>query len=361
MSPKRIVAFVPNWVGDAVMATPALAALRKQFPEARIVAAVRPYVREILEGARLVDEVRGLEGLGTGVRARAFLRDTMTLRRERYDAAVLLTNSFRSALMAFLAGAEARVGYAREGRGWLLTERLEAKRADGRYLPGPMIDYYLQLAETLSSETLSAGTLSAETGDRRMRLAVTDGEAKAGAGVLAEFGVETRKPMAVITPGAAFGSAKCWPAGRFAAVADELSGRGYEVVVLTSPKERETAEVIGQKARAALKATWRAEMRLGVLKALISRAAILVTNDSGPRHIGAAFGVPVVTIFGSTDERWSDTGYSREVIVTKRVDCAPCMLRVCPTDHKCMELITPAEVLAAVDEAIGRPEVEIAG
>jgi heptosyltransferase-2 len=351
LSPKRILAFVPNWVGDAVMATPALAALRKRFPEARIVAAVRPYVSEILEGARFVDEVRGLDGLKTSVEARAFLRDTMTLRRERYDVAVLFTNSFRSALMAFLAGARTRVGYAREGRAWLLTERLEAKRADGEYLPGPMIDYYLELT----------GALGAETCDRRMRLAVTDGEAKAAADVVAEFHVETRKPMAVITPGAAFGSAKCWLAASFAAVADELSAKGYEVVVLTSPKERGTAELIGQKAKHALKATWRADMKLGTLKALISRAAVLVTNDSGPRHIGAAFGVPVVTIFGSTDERWSDTGYGREVIVTKNVDCAPCMLRVCPTDHRCMELITPGDVLTAVDEALTRPGVDMAG
>jgi len=99
---------------------------------------------------------------------------------------------------------------------------------------------------------------------------------------------------------------------------------------------------------------WRADIGLGALKALVARAAVLVTNDSGPRHIGAALGIPVVTIMGPTDPRWSQTGYEREAILRKDVECAPCMLRVCPKDHRCMTLITAQDVVRAAEDVMGR-------
>jgi heptosyltransferase-2 len=338
--PARILVFVPNWVGDAVMATPALGALRRRFPAARIVVVARPYVREVLEGLACVDGVRGLESLTNRASLGSFFRDARVLCAEGFDLAVLMTNSFRSALFARLAGIKARLGYARDARDFLLTIRVSPQREDGSFRPSPMIDYYLKLVAALGADSI----------DRAMRLAVTPNESAAAEAVLSELGVDRTKPLAVINPGAAFGSAKCWPPESFAAVADALAAKGYEVVVETSPRERETGEAIGAAAKTALKPVWRAEISLGALKGLIAGAAVLVTNDSGPRHIGAALGVPVVTIMGPTDPRWSHTGYEREVILRKDVDCAPCMLRECPTDHKCMTLITPEEVVIAVDE-----------
>ncbi len=156
--------------------------------------------------------------------------------------------------------------------------------------------------------------------------------------------------LALLNPGAAFGSAKCWPAEYFAETAGALAAEGFEPLVVTAPREREIAERIAAAAAVRLKPVWRSDIPLGTLKALVERAAVLVTNDSGPRHFGAALERPVVTLIGPTDPRWSETGYAGEVVLRKEIECAPCMLRACPRDHACMRLITPAEVVAAVAE-----------
>jgi heptosyltransferase II len=342
MKPSKILVFLPNWVGDVVMATPALAALRAHFPAARIVALSRPYVREVLDGAGLVDEARGRDSLKSGASVAAQLRDAWALRRERFDLAILMTNSLRTALFAFVAGARERVGYAREGRSALLTTRLKPLKSDGRYVPSPMIDYYFGLV----------AAVGAPIDDRRMRLVVTPAEREAAERIVAECGVDTVKPLAILNPGAAFGASKCWPAEYFAAVADDLAGRGFEPLVVTSPKERDIAERILAAAKSPLKPVWRADFTLGAMKALMSRAAVVVTNDSAPRHYAAALGVPVVTLFGPTDERWTVIDYEKELILNKHVECAPCQLKVCPTDHHCMTTLTPDEAIAAVQAVL---------
>jgi len=341
-TPERILVFLPNWVGDVVMATPALAALRARFPQARIVAIGRPYVNDVLSGLDIVNEVRCLDSLKDGSSFMDMLADARTLRRAHFEMTVLMTNSLRTAIFAFLARAGYRVGYAREGRGPLLHVKLAPKKSNGRYEPGPMIDYYFALVASVGSET----------NDRRMRLAVTPEERAAADEVLKRFEIDASKPIAVINPGAAFGSSKCWSPISFAAVADRLAARGMEPVVITSPREAEIAEKISAAAASGLKPVWRTGFTLGLLKAFIARAAIVVTNDSAPRHYAAALGVPVVTLFGSTDERWSDTGYEKEVIINKHVECSPCQLKVCPRDHVCMTSITPDDVMGAVGELI---------
>jgi heptosyltransferase-2 len=340
LKPEKIVVFAPNWVGDAVMATPALAALRQRFPQARITALVRPYVAQVLEGLECLDEVRPLNSLKRNAGTVRLLADARALRGEGFDLAVLFANSFRTGLMALLAGTGRRIGYGREGRGILLTDRLRAARRGGRFEPGPMVDYYLAIAEALG----------APVDDRRLRLAATRGEEAHADRLLSEFEVDGSKPIAAVNPGAAFGSAKCWPAENFARTADALVERGFETLVVTGPKEREIGETIGAKARIPLKPFWRADVPLGTLKAIVARSTVLVSNDSGPRHFAAAFDVPVVTIMGPTDPRWSDTGYRREIVLRKDVDCGPCMLRTCPRDHSCMTLITPEEVVTAVEQ-----------
>ena len=345
--PRVILVFAPNPVGDAVMATPAIAALRRRYAGAKIAVLARPHLKELFLGLDFVDEVRGLEGLKAGVSVSTFLAGARALKTEGCELAVLLANSFRTAAFAWLAGAKRRVGYAREWRRPLLTDALKAPKGSEGYVPAPMIDYYLGLASYLG----------APVDDRRMRIVATEEDRRAASGILSQFGVDGRRPIAVVNPGAAFGAAKCWPAANFASVAGALQARGFEVIVATSPRERQVGEEIGRQAVPALKPAWRADIPLGALKGLLARAAVLVTNDSGPRHIGAALNVPVVTIIGPTDPKWSDTGYRREVVLRKEVECAPCMLRVCPKDHRCMELITPGEVVAAVDALVGNVRV----
>lgn len=342
LAPRNILVFVPNWVGDAVMATPALAALKEHFPASKVTAVARPYVLPVLEGLDFIDEVMGLEGLKPGASVLGLFREARSLRPRRFDLAVLFTNSFRTALFALLAGAGRRVGYVREGRGLLLTEGIKPAKSGGRFEPRPMIDYYLDLV----------GSLGAPTGQRRMRLAVTPADSAAAEKVFADCRVDTSKPRAVLNPGAAFGSAKCWPAENFAAVADALAARGFEVLVVTGPKEKTIGEAIAAAAEVSLRPTWRANVPLGALKGIISEAAVLVTNDSGPRHFAAALDVPVVTLVGPTDPRWSETGFDREIVLRREVDCGPCMLRVCPRDHRCMTLITGEDVTKAVAEVL---------
>ena len=319
------------------------------FPKRASSPSARPYVRDVLSGLDVVDEVRGLDSLKTGAPVRSLLRDARSFRGEAFDTAVLMTNSFRTAMFALIAGVKRRVGYSRDGRWMLLTDRLRPQGSAAGYAAASMVDYYLALA----------AVLGAATGDRRMHLAVTAEEAAAADAVLAEHAVAGGRPLAILNPGAAFGSAKCWPPEHFAAVADALAAKGFEPLVVTSPKEAEIAERIAVAARTALRPVWRSRVGLGTLKALIARAAVLVTNDSGPRHFGAALGRPVVTLMGPTDPRWSDTGYSAEIILNRNVECAPCMLRVCPRDHACMRLITPDEVVAAVERLLAAERREV--
>lgn len=342
LNPTKILLVAANWLGDAVMATPAMAALRRRFPDAHITAVARPYAVEVLEGLDCLDEVRGLEGLRNRAGLVSLVRDALGLRAERFDLAVTFANSFRTALFAYLAGAGRRVGYSRECRGFLLTDSLRPVKSGGEYAPRAMIDYYLELV----------GLLGAPTDDRGMRLGVTPRGGEAAGELLSRLGVRDDARIALVCPGAAFGSAKCWPPENFAAVADALVERGFEVLVATGPREGEIGERIAAAARADLKPLWRAGVPLGIFKALVARSRVMVTNDSGPRHFGAALGVPVVTIMGPSDPRWSDTGYEREILLRKEVECGPCMLRICPLDHSCMTLIKPQEVVGAVERLV---------
>ncbi len=296
-----------------------------------------------MKGHPAIDELRALDSLVRGAPLGGFIREALVLRREGFGLAVLFTNSWRTALFALLAGAPRRAGYRRMGRSLLLSDRLEAPRAGGRYEPSPMIDYYINLVRLIGVEPAS----------REMSLAVNRHEREAAEKLLDGLGVEPDASLVVMNPGSAFGSAKCWPPEHFAESADRLTAEGFEVLVVTGPAEREIGETIGRLAKSRLKPAWRANVPLGPLKALISRAALVVTNDSGPRHFAAALGVPVITIIGPTDPRWSSTGWRAEIVLRREVECAPCMLRVCPRDHRCMTLVTPDDVMEAAMRLTG--------
>ena len=337
--PRRIVALVPNPVGDAVMFTPALRAIRARFPDSELSLFARPAPAAVLTpnpwaAAVIVDPGR----LWAGARA---------LRAGGFDLAVLGPNSFRSAVLARVAGIPHRAGYNRQGRGWLLTEKVPPPRTDdGALAIVPAIDYYLALVRALGC----AG------GDRRMELAVSDEDRRRADAMLAGGG----GPVVVLNPGAAFGPSKMYPPERFAAVADELvRTRGARIVISVAPSER----AVGEQVAAAMRAEPAVNLAgmsgtLGLVKALIARAAVVITNDTGPRHIAAALSVPVVTLFGSTDPGRTAIYYDRERIVSASVDCAPCQKKTCPLPagpdyHRCMRGVPPEMVLAAAGELLG--------
>ena len=340
----NLAVFLPNWVGDVVMATPAVRALRQRYPRAHLVGVCKPYVAGVLEGSDWFDRLLFLDGKGPW--ANRWPGVACALRREKIDVAVLFANTLRSALVARLAGCRRRVGFVRHGRGWLLTDRLHFARDDsGRLKPSPIIDDYNRLAEAAGCGPPG----------RRMELFTTPADEQAADAVWAKL--RLAGDVVCLNPGGAFGSAKHWYPESFKQVACELvDRRGARVLVLCGPSERDAARRIVELAgRPEVVSLADEALSLGLTKAVVKRCALLVTTDSGPRHFAAAFDRPVVTLFGPTHIEWTDTFYGRAVNLQKPVPCGPCQQRVCPTDHRCMKELAPAEVLAASLRLLDHP------
>jgi heptosyltransferase-2 len=168
------------------------------------------------------------------------------------------------------------------------------------------------------------------------------------------MGIRCQDEMICLNPGAAFGAAKFWPMESFAKLAENLTdARGAKIVVLCGPNERAQASTIAKTSnRPTVFSLADEPLSLGLTKAIVRRCSLLVTTDSGPRHFAAAFNRPVVSLYGPTFIEWTRTYFDQEINLQKQVPCGPCQLRVCPTDHACMTLLTPQEVLAAVQQLL---------
>ena len=337
---QRIVVRAPNWVGDVVMATPTFRALRENYPNAYIAIVLRPYVAPILEGAPWFNEVIATEDRGIG----QFMALVRRLKAGKFDLAVILPNSFRTALQAFLGRCRRRIGYDRRRRTILLTDPVAAPRdARGRFVPKNMVDYYLTLCQLLGCQNVS----------QREELFVTDEcELRADA-LLEKHEVGPEANLIGINPGGAFGGSKIWPADRFAAVADALAERrGARIILFGSPKERPILDAVAAAMQHKPIVAEPADLDLDTLKPLVRRCSLLVTNDTGARHFAVAFDVPVVCIMGSTSPLYTDVNLEHQAIVRVDVDCGPCQKKTCKTDHRCMTRITPDMVLAAADKLL---------
>jgi lipopolysaccharide heptosyltransferase II len=336
----RIGVFIPNWIGDAAMCTPTLRALRQTFADARIVGLMRPYVADVLAGTPWLDEQIAFDQRSSDPdkRAWAVLR---RLRRARFDTMVLLTNSFRTALLAWASGAAARVGYVRYGRGPFLTHKLYCPRLGRRRLPSPVIDAYLQLAYALGCEPQP----------HRLELATLPADEAAADAVWEKWNLPPGDQVVVLNSSGAYGSAKLWPQESFAQLARRIATtKGLAVLVTCGPAERDLARAIVAAADHPRVVSLADEpSSIGLTKACIRRSRLMVTTDSGPRFFAVAFGVPVISLFGPTDPAWTRTHYERETCVQHAVPCGPCSRRVCPLGHHdCMRLLTVDRVLAAV-------------
>lgn len=342
---NRIALFLPNWVGDVVMATPAIRAVHAAFPMAQLVAVCKPYVADVLAGAPWFSEVIHCDKHGP--RSQRLFAVAAKLRAGHTDAAILFTNSFRTALIARLGRCQRVVGFSRYGRGFLLTDRLHhLTDGRGRFVPSPVIDDYNRLAGALG--TADAG--------HRMQLFTTPADEAWADTVWAKFGLAQFPRVVALNPGAAFGAAKHWPVESFAQLARMLTQKlGCGVLVLCGPTEREMARRIAEDSRSphvcSLADT---PLSLGLTKAIVRRSDLLVTTDSGPRHFAAAFGRPVVTLFGPTHIGWTETYFAKAIHLQKPVPCGPCQRRVCPLDHRCMRELTPAEVFDAACRLLTR-------
>jgi heptosyltransferase-2 len=339
----RVAVFLPNWVGDVVMATPAIHALRQRYPGARVLGVLKPYVAGVLDGSPWFDDLIYFDKCGGPKRG------TMAVARRLLaadvDLAVLFTNTFRSALAAWMGRCRRRIGYARRGRGWLLTDALPpVSDAAGKLPPSPVIDAYNRLAEQAGAKT-----------DRQLRLMTTPRQEAAAQHIWRQTGLDRFREVVCLNPGAAFGSSKHWSVDSFAELARRLArDRGCGVLVLSGPTERDMARQIAHAAGDGVRTLADYPLSLGLTMACVRRADLLVTTDSGPRHFAAAFGTPVITLFGPTHIAWTETYYAKAIHLQKQVDCGPCQKRVCPLDHRCMTLLTPEEVFTAAQGLLAR-------
>ena len=345
---ERLLIVMPSWLGDCVMSTPTLRALRALYPAAHITVLVKSTVRPIIDAVPWVDRTLTIrprrEGRIEGGR-QGPVRLARRLARGQFDTAVILPNSFRSSLVVAMARIPRRIGYDRDGRGFLLSDRLLPRRDLGGYVPVPTRDYYLGLARYLG----------AVDPDPTMQLFTRAEDEQAADDLLARAGFDPKRAgrLVLLNPGATYGNAKMWYPDRFAAVADRcVRELGATVAVCGAPKERPILDQLLAAAREPILDLPRIGMTLELLKSIIYRSSLLITNDTGPRHVAAALGTPVVTIFGPTDPRWTEIGFALERQVAVDVFCGPCQKKKCPLDHRCMTRIGPDMVFAQVAELL---------
>src|SRR3984885_3480023 len=326
-----------NWIGDAVMSLPAIRAIRNRYPDARITVLAKPWVAALYEGELSIDRVITLEAASGARDWKAKWDLARRLRNESdasFDLAVLLPNSFESAAVVWLAGVKRLVGYARDGRSWLLSDAI-ALPTKGE-IPRHERFYYLEMLRR-------AGLIEAIPDVPEIRL---DGIAEArrrGAELFAKAGVKL--PVIGVSPGAAYGAAKRWLPERFGEAAAHLAGEaGGSVAVFGSAAERPMCEEV---ARASGGRNFAGETDLRSFIDMTAACHLFLTNDSGAMHIASALGVPSVTVCGPTDESATGPLGPAARLVREQVECAPCLLRECPIDHRCMTRVTADRVVEA--------------
>jgi heptosyltransferase-2 len=331
---NRILMRGPNWVGDAVLAIPAMKAIRQRFPEAEITLLVRPWVAGVFTSAPFIDKVWS-EPRPTGLGD--WMRLTRSIREKRFDLAILFPNSFESAVMVFLGRVPQRVGYSTDGRGWMLTQALRPG-TEKRH----QVHYYLELASAVS----------AAVDHPSIEIEANTEEKSQARKLLASTGIAPNRRFLVLNPGAAYGSAKRWGEARFAEAGDALASElAIDVVIIGSEKERSIAERVQGLMRNRV-AVLNGKTSLETLMGVISESTLVLTNDSGPMHIAAALGVPTVAVFGPTEDFTTGPYGRRTRIVREPVDCSPCMLRDCPIDHRCMTRVSADAVARAARELL---------
>lgn len=331
---RHILLRSANWVGDAVMTTPAVRAVRKNFPRARITILAKPWVMPVFYNNPHVDEMMLYDTSGRHKGAAGLMRLSRDLKHKKFDLAILFQNAFEAALLAFAARIPWRLGFATDGRTVLLTDRLYSYRALKK---GHLIDYYLGI--------ISGAALDLD--GRELELVISAEERKKAKALLAGFGLNLEEPVAGLNPGATFGTAKRWLPERFAELSRRLyKDLGVRSLLFGGPGEAELGQQIaGMSGGCAVNLCGRTDLREAM--ALIDQCRFFITNDSGLMHVAAALNKPQLAIIGPTD--FTATGPSNRLsrIVRAPGACglSPCMEADCPTDHRCMTRISVEMVL----------------
>jgi len=345
----KILVRATNWVGDAIMALPALRAVRTRFPEAVIAIVGRPYVTDIYRDQGMCDQFISYDskGLHAGFSGRERL--AAELRAQKFDVALLLQNAFDAAWLAWRANIPERIGYARDARSFLLTKAVPLPRHGE--IPAHEKFYYLELVRR-------AGWLDSVQGEIFIGLSVPEGKRRSAEEFLRKVGVRQGALRIAIGAGASYGSAKCWPPQRFAEAATRLQSESdADVILFGSDAETSVSTAISaEMRRPPINLT--GKTAIADLPALLSQCHLFIGNDSGAMHVAAAVGLPVVAVFGPTDPEGTAPVTPRCSIVQQKPYCSPCFLRRCPTDHRCMTAITADMVEAAARPWLSLTQVQ---
>ena len=314
---SKILIRATNWIGDAVMSLPALHAIRERFGQAHIAILAKPWVADLYSRERLADEVIPY----TAASVLAKWRVGRELGSRGFDCAILLQNAFEAAALAWVARIPNRIGYARDGRGWLLTRAVAVPKPGE--IPAHQRFYYLELLR---------------------RAGLVDDLPDIAPFI--ERGAGNSKPVIGVSPGAAYGTAKRWLPERFAEAAVRLARqRGASIALFGSQSERALCEEVAQLIRNVPVTNYAGQTSLAEFIDLASRCELFLTNDSGAMHIASALGVPTVAIFGATDHIATGPTGPNARVVREPVECSPCLLRECPIDHRCMTRVSAARVV----------------
>lgn len=337
----KIAVFLPNWLGDVAMATPALRAMRRHFgPDARIVGILRPYLADVLAGTPWLNEQWFFDrkAKDRSMHAWAVAR---RMRAEKFDMAVLMTNSLRTAFVARLGGAAERIGYVRYGRGPLLTGKLYPHCVNGQIEPVPMVETYLELTRAIGCGEESP----------QLELATVEADELSADAVFERLGLRRDGRVVALNSSGAYGGSKLWPVEYFAELAQRIvTNFDHDVLVTCGPKERDIArQILGLAGCDRVFSMADQPMDIGTAKACIRRCRLMVSTDSGPRHVAAAFGLPLVTLYGPMLPVWGKNPTQRAIDLVLELDCIGCHKRVCPLGHHlCMRDLSVDLVYASV-------------
>jgi heptosyltransferase II len=330
--PDNILVRATNWVGDAVMSLPALRALRQRFPQARISILAKPWVAELYRREPFCDDLIPYTARTAGDKWSA----ARALRERKFDTSILLQNAFEAAAITYLAGIPERIGYARDGRAFLLTRAIPVPKPGE--IPRHESFYYLELLRR-------AGIVDEMPRNDAIRLEGAPAARSAGLERFRQLGLS--EVVVGVSPGAAYGTAKRWLPERFAEsanrVASELSAA---VAIFGSKDERDLCSSVAASITTPVK-NFAGETSLAEFIDLAAACRVYLTNDSGAMHIASALGVPTVAVFGATDDETTGPTGPLAKVVREPVDCSPCLKRECPIDHRCMTRVSASRVTEA--------------
>lgn len=330
-----------NWIGDAVMTIPAMRELRRLFPDAEITLYTRAWAEGLFRDVDFIDRILTVED--TGSNFRDTLAEARRLKKDEFDMAVLLTNSFQSAAVIRLAGIPRRFGYAREGRGVLLSDSIRVpKWKDERH----QSFYYLNIIEQIENGVLGSHTV--KNRKPKYELTVADKRRSDARSMLEDAGVDTTKKTVAFGAGSTNSMAKRWGEAKFAEVGRRVQSElGANVILLGSESEMQISQIVSALSEADF-IDLTGTTDLAEVTAILSETDVFVSNDMGLAHIAAAVGTKTVVIFGPTNDVTTRPLGNNVEVIRHPVECSPCMLRECPIDHRCMTRVSVDEVFEKV-------------